>query len=111
MIEITNEAYTRLVQKASEQENYVFRLGLTGGGCGGMEYSFDFNSETYPTDMVLDWGRIKLRVDPNSAPYLTGLVIDWETNGLNEQFVFNNPRESYRCGCGVSVGFNEKAYY
>jgi len=41
---------------------------------------------------------------------LTGLVIDWETNGLNEQFVFNNPRESYRCGCGVSVGFNEKAY-
>ena len=110
MIEITNEAYTRLVQKASQQENYVFRLGLTGGGCGGMEYSFDFSSETYPSDLVLDWGRIKLRVDPNSAPYLTGLVIDWETNGLNEQFVFNNPRESYRCGCGVSVGFNEKAY-
>ena len=110
MIEITNEAYTRLVQKASQQENHVFRLGLTGGGCGGMEYSFDFNSETYPSALVLDWGRIKLRVDPNSAPYLTGLVIDWETNGLNEQFVFNNPRESYRCGCGVSVGFNEKAY-
>lgn len=110
MIEITNEAYTRLVQKAAQEENHVFRLGLTGGGCGGMEYSFDFSREAYPSDLVLDWGRIKLRVDPNSAPYLTGMVIDWETNGLNEQFVFNNPRESYRCGCGVSIGFNEETY-
>ena len=105
MIEVTNEAYTRLIQKASEQENFVFRLGITGGGCGGMEYSFDFNSETYPSDLVLDWGRVKFRIDPMSAPYLEGMTLGYETNGLNEQFTFNNPKESYRCGCGVSVGF------
>ena len=105
MIEVTNEAYTKLVQKASAQENHVFRLGITGGGCGGMEYSFDFSSETYPSDLVLDWGMIRFRIDPTSAPYLEGMTLDWQTNGLNEQFVFNNPKETYRCGCGVSIGF------
>lgn len=105
VLEITNEAYTKLVQKASDKNNFVFRLGLTGGGCGGMEYRFDYCSETYSDDLVLDWGRIKFRIDPQSAPYLEGITIDWKTDGLNEQFTFNNPRESYRCGCGVSIGF------
>ena len=65
MIEVTHEAYTRLVQKAAHQENHIFRLGLTGGGCGGMEYSFDYCSETYSSDLVLDWGRIAFRISPD----------------------------------------------
>ena len=105
MIEITNEAYTRLVQKAAHQENPSFRLGITGGGCGGMEYSFDFSRETYPSDLVLDWGMIRFRIDPTSAPYIEGLTLDYKIEGLNESFVFVNPKETYRCGCGVSVGF------
>ena len=105
MINVTHEAYTRLVQKASEQENPSFRLGLTGGGCGGMEYTFDYCRQTYSTDLVLDWGKLRFYIDHNSAPYMEGLTLDYEVFGLNEQFVFRNPNESYRCGCGVSVGF------
>ena len=66
---------------------------------------FTYNSEDYQSDLVIDWGKIKFRVDPNSAPYLQGMTIDWKTDGLNEQFTFNNPKETYRCGCGVSIGF------
>ena len=105
MIDVTNEAYTRHIQKATNEENFVFRLGLTGGGCGGMEYSFDFNSETYTSDLVLDWGRIAFRIDPNSAPYLEGITLDWQVEGLNEGFKIINPKEKYRCGCGESIGF------
>ena len=105
MIEVTNEAYTRLIQKAAQQENHVFRLGITGGGCGGMEYRFDYCSETYSSDLVLDWGRIAFRIDPNSAPYLEGMTLDWEVEGLNEGFKIINPKEKYRCGCGESIGF------
>ena len=72
MIEVTNEAYTRLIQKAAHQENFVFRLGLTGGGCGGMEYSFDFSSETYTSDLVLDWGRIAFRSRPQFSTVFRG---------------------------------------
>ena len=70
-----------------------------------MEYLFAFSDSTYSDDLVLDWGKIRFRVDPHSAEYLTGMTIDWQTNGLNEQFVFNNPKETYRCGCGESIGF------
>ena len=105
MIEVTHEAYTRLVQKAETKKNPVFRLGLTGGGCGGMEYSFDYCGETYPSDLVLDWGKLRFRISPESAPYLEGLTLDYQIKGLNEEFVFVNPNETYRCGCGESVGF------
>ena len=105
MIEITNEAYTKLIQKASAEDNFVFRLGITGGGCGGMEYLFAFNPKNYSDALVIDWGKIRFRVDPNSAPYLEGMTIDWHTDGLNEEFRFNNPKETYRCGCGESIGF------
>ena len=105
MIEITNEAYTKLIQKASAENNFVLRLGITGGGCGGMEYRFAYNTENYPSDIILDWGRIKFRVDPESEPYIKGMTLDWKKEGLNEQFIFINPNETYRCGCGVSVGF------
>jgi iron-sulfur cluster assembly accessory protein len=105
MIEVTNEAYTKLTQKAVLEDNFSFRLGVTGGGCGGMEYLFAFSESSYSDDLVLDWGKIRFRIDPHSAEYLTGMTIDWQTNGLNEQFVFNNPKETYRCGCGESIGF------
>ena len=105
MIEVSNEAYTKLIQKATTEDNHVFRLGVTGGGCGGMEYLFAYNSTVYQDDIIIDWGGIKFRVDPMSAPYLEGMTIHWETNGLNEQFLFHNPKETYRCGCGESVGF------
>ena len=45
MIEVTNEAYTKLIQKASLEDNFSFRVGVTGGGCGGMEYLFAFSDK------------------------------------------------------------------
>ena len=105
MIEVTNEAYTKLIQKASDKENFVFRLGITGGGCGGMEYVFAYNNQYYSSDVTLDWGEVKFRIDPESVPYLEGMTLDYKVEGLNESFVFINPNETYRCGCGESVVF------
>lgn len=105
MIEVTNEAYSKLIQKASTQENYVFRLGVTGGGCGGMEYVFDYNTQDFSNDISLDWGQVRFKIDHISAPYLKGMTLDYKVEGLNESFVFINPNETYRCGCGESVVF------
>lgn len=105
MIEVTNEAYSKLVQKALLQENFVFRLGITGGGCGGMEYIFAYNDKSFSSDTVIDWGEIRFRIDHNSVSYLKGFTLDYKVEGLNESFVFINPNETYRCGCGESVVF------
>ena len=41
LIEITDEAIVKLLEK-QEKENFKYiRLGITGGGCAGFEYIFD----------------------------------------------------------------------
>ena len=40
-----------------------------------------------------------------SIPYLDGATLDWQQQGINEEFVFRNPNEQNRCGCGVSAYF------
>lgn len=94
-----------LYRRRANRRTMFLDLVLLGGGCGGMEYSFDYCDKAFSSDLVLDWGRIKLRIDPNSAPYLEGMTLDWQVEGLNEGFKIINPNEQYRCGCGESVGF------
>ena len=103
MIEITNEAYTQLYKRATEKNQFTFRIGLVGGGCGGYKYHFDYADKVYSNDLVIDWGKIRFRVDPESAPYLTGLTLDYIVDGLNEEFRFINPNAVYSCGCGESI--------
>ena len=41
MIEITNEAITKILEKQRKERFDAIRLGITGGGCAGFEYIFD----------------------------------------------------------------------
>lgn len=105
MIEITDNAITKLLEK-QEKDNFKYiRLGVTGGGCAGFEYIFD-TCDTVHDDIVLDFGRIKFVVDKLSVPYIEGMTLDWQKEGLNEMFKFINPKEVSSCGCGVSVNFS-----
>ena len=63
MIEVTNEAYSKLVERASREKTYAFRIGLTGGGCAGYEYIFDYCKEPKDNDFVIDYGEIKFNID------------------------------------------------
>lgn len=105
MIEITNEAYTRLHQKATENGQFSFSIGVSGGGCVGFKYYLDYSTNPSETDIIIDYGKLRLRVDPLSAPYLTGMTLDYVTEGLNEEFRFINPNVTSTCGCGESIGF------
>ena len=37
----------------------AIRLGITGGGCGGYEYIFDYNTTSEPNDQILDFGKFR----------------------------------------------------
>ena len=106
MIEITNEAIQKLLQKKEEERFNYIRLGITGGGCAGFEYIFDSASSKNSDDIVVDYGKIQLLIDKVSLPYLYGMTLDYCKEGLNEIFKFINPKETASCGCGVSINFN-----
>jgi iron-sulfur cluster assembly protein len=52
---------------------------------------------------------VLLLVDAASLEQVDGTVIDFVSQGLNQQFVFRNPRVAAECGCGESFTTDESA--
>jgi iron-sulfur cluster assembly accessory protein len=106
LIELTDEAIVKLLEK-KEKENFKYiRLGITGGGCAGFEYVFDSTTSKNVDDIEIDFGKIHFLIDKLSVPYINGMTLDYRKEGLNEVFKFINPKEEASCGCGVSINFD-----
>ena len=78
------------------------RIGVRTGGCSGMAYSMDFTLEKEPLDEVVEDKGVKLFVDSKALMFLIGTEMDYVEDKLQSGFVFNNPNEKGRCGCGES---------
>ena len=107
MIEITNEAIAKILEKQKTEQFDAIRLGITGGGCAGFEYIFDSCNDVVDDTLIrLDYGKFAVIIDKISIPYLVGMTLDYQKEGLNEVFKFINPKETSSCGCGVSINFD-----
>ena len=107
MIEITDEAITKILEKQAKEGFDAIRLGITGGGCAGFEFVFDkCNDIPSEEDVRLDYGKFGVVINKISIPYLVGMTLDYQKEGLNEVFKFINPKEQSSCGCGVSINFD-----
>ncbi len=107
IIEVTDEAITKILEKQKTEQFDAIRLGITGGGCAGFEYIFDSCNDVVDTeDVRLDYGKFAVLINKISVPYLVGMTLDYQKEGLNEIFKFINPKETASCGCGVSINFD-----
>jgi len=78
------------------------RVGVEGGGCSGLTYKLEFDSQMRPDDKIFEDKGMKIVCDKKSFLYLIGTELDF-TDGLNGKgFQFNNPNASRTCGCGES---------
>jgi len=106
MIKITDNARSKLIGLMTEDgkapsESFV-RVGVTSGGCSGLSYKLDFDSEKKENDHLIEDGEISILVDKKSVLYLAGTTLNY-SGGLNGTgFVFENPNASRTCGCGES---------
>jgi len=73
-----------------------------GGGCSGLSYSLNFDTNTTEHDRVGDIHGVKLAVDKKFDPYLDGTVVDFYDGLEKRGFVFNNPNVAQTCCCGSS---------
>ena len=78
------------------------RLGVKTMGCSGMGYVLEFVDDVNADDEVFEDRGVKIIVDKKSLVYIDGTELDFAREGLNEGFVFNNPKEKDQCGCGES---------
>jgi iron-sulfur cluster assembly protein len=91
-----------LKQAQQLPDNVFLRMGVKGGGCSGMSYSLEFDSEIGPHDKEFEIDGVKVVVDRKSYLYLNGTTLDYVKQGLTGGFTFVNPNAKSSCGCGTS---------
>ena len=88
---------------ASSKEPIVgVRVGVESGGCAGMSYVMEYAKSTNPNDEIIEDKGVKVLIDPKAIMYLLGTEMDYKKEELSSTFVFKNPNETERCGCGES---------
>jgi len=78
------------------------RFGVKKTGCSGWGYVADLAKDAREGDTVFESGGVRIYVDAESLAFVDGTRIDFLKQGLNEQFVFENPNATAECGCGES---------
>jgi iron-sulfur cluster assembly protein len=78
------------------------RIGVRSKGCSGMSYTLEFADSQQPMDEVVEADGVKLLIDPKASLFLIGTEMDYAEEKLKSGFVFRNPNEKGRCGCGES---------
>ena len=88
---------------ASAKETIVgVRVGVASGGCAGMSYVMEYAKKANANDEVIEDKGVKVLIDPKAIMYLLGTEMDYKKEELSSTFVFKNPNETERCGCGES---------
>lgn len=106
MIQVSESARGKLLDLFKEggqnlEESYV-RVGVESGGCSGLSYKMDIDSELKETDKLFEDNGVRILVDKKSFLYLIGTTLEY-SGGLNGKgFSFSNPNASRTCGCGES---------
>lgn len=78
------------------------RVGITTQGCSGMSYKVEYAKEKKQFEEVVEDKGVTLFIDPTAIMFLIGSQMDWKEDKFQNGFVFTNPNESGRCGCGES---------
>jgi iron-sulfur cluster assembly protein len=78
------------------------RFGVKRTGCSGWGYVVDVAHEPQSGDTEVEQDGVRVLVDAASLPLVEGTAIDFRRHGLNQQFVFENPKAAAACGCGES---------
>ena len=103
-ITLTDGAASKIKEIMSKDENRSLgvRVGVKSGGCAGMSYIMEYAKEVNPNDEVIEEKGVKVFIDAGAIMYLLGTEMDYKKEEFSSNFIFKNPNETERCGCGES---------
>ncbi len=83
-------------------EILALRVGVKTGGCSGLMYQVEYATEKKRFEEEVEVDGVKIFVDPTAIMFLIGAGMDYKSDKFQSTFVFSNPNEADRCGCGES---------
>ena len=104
IIKLSERAALRIkdIMSSAEKNAIGVRVSVKSGGCAGMSYVMEYSREVNPNDELVEDKGVKVFIDPAAVMYLLGTEMDYKKEDFSSTFVFKNPNETERCGCGES---------
>ena len=104
IIKLSDNAASRIkeIMSKAEKNSLGVRVSVKAGGCAGMSYIMEYAKEIKPNEEIIEEKGVKVFIDPKAIIYLLGTEMDYKEDKFSSKFVFKNPNETERCGCGES---------
>jgi iron-sulfur cluster insertion protein len=112
MSDVTTDRMLRISDSAAERiatlvqmegkAGSMLRLTVSGGGCSGFQYGFNFDDAVNADDHVFEHNGTKVVTDDCSLDLLDGAVLDYVEDLMGASFQVKNPNATSSCGCGTS---------
>jgi iron-sulfur cluster assembly protein len=78
------------------------KVGIRTRGCSGLSYTIEYADEISKFDEVVEREGVKIIIDPKAVMFLIGTEMDFVEENFKSGFIFRNPNEKGKCGCGES---------
>ena len=104
IIKLSENAASRIkeIMSNAEKGSLGVRVSVKSGGCAGMSYVMEYAKKANPNDEIIEDKGVKVLIDPKAIMYLLGTEMDYKKEEFSSTFIFKNPNETERCGCGES---------
>ncbi len=104
MLSLTDKAAERVKALIAKSEDPVLglRVSVSPRGCSGMSYVVEYAKEQKALEDAIEDKGVKIFIDPTAVMFIFGSTMDYVEDKFQSGFVFDNPNEKGRCGCGES---------
>jgi iron-sulfur cluster assembly protein len=92
----------RVLMAQRNKPSLGIRIGVKTKGCSGLSYTLEYVDEVQALDEKVEQEGLTIFIDPKAVLFILGTEMDYVEEKLSSGFIFRNPNEKGRCGCGQS---------
>ncbi|MGV3278481.1 HesB/IscA family protein [Rickettsiales bacterium LUAb2] len=105
IISISSAAEAKINEILGTREGKALgiRISLKTKGCSGLSWELEIvDEDNNLDDKVKINDCLTIFIDKKATLFLLGTELDYAETDLESGFIFNNPKEKGKCGCGES---------
>jgi iron-sulfur cluster assembly protein len=94
------EEIKRYIEAQNVEQGSALRMGVSGGGCSGLQYSLGFDAQFDPEiDARYEQHGVPVVTRKKMALHLDGTTVDFQDGPMGRGFTIDNPNVPRGGGC------------